>query len=111
MVGNKAFAAVLSKALGQYVKDTLCGTKALHRDDWQRILRLRDEWGADDPYGDFELLLGSALLGLKIANLPVRYRARIYGETNIQRFSGGGSLLRLAIAGYRRIWVRPSTPR
>jgi SAM-dependent methyltransferase len=107
MLGNKLFAGLLSVVLGQYVKDTLCGTKALHRDDYARIVQRRHEFGVLDPYGDFDLLLGSALLGLKISNVPVRYRARIYGDTNIHRFSGGAVLLRLAIAGYRRIWVHP----
>jgi SAM-dependent methyltransferase len=107
MVGNKFFAALLSRVLGQYVKDTLCGTKAILRPDWELIRRRRDELGAPDPYGDFELLLGSALLGLKITNLPVRYRARRYGDTNIQRFSGGAMLAKLAAAGFRRIWIRP----
>jgi SAM-dependent methyltransferase len=109
MIGNKFFAALLSRVLGQYVKDTLCGTKAILRPDWERILRRREELGATDPFGDFELLLGSALLGLKITNLPVRYRARRYGETNIQRFSDGAMLARLVAAGFRRIWIQPVT--
>jgi SAM-dependent methyltransferase len=107
MVGNKFFAAMLSRVLGQYVKDTLCGTKAILRQDWELIRRRRDELGAEDPYGDFELLLGSALLGLKITNLPVRYRARRYGEIEIERFSGAAMLARLVGAGFRRIWLRP----
>jgi SAM-dependent methyltransferase len=107
MIGNKLFAILLSRVLGQYVKDTLCGTKAILRTDWELIRRRREELGAEDPYGDFELLLGSALLGLKITNLPVRYRARRYGEIEIERFSGGAMLARLVAAGFRRIWVRP----
>jgi glycosyltransferase involved in cell wall biosynthesis len=107
MVGNKAFAALLSRVLGQYVKDTLCGTKAILRSDWELIRRRRTELGAEDPYGDFELLLGSALLGLKITNLPVRYRARRYGDIEIERFSGAAMLAKLVAAGFRRIWVRP----
>ena len=107
MLGNKMFAWLLSFVLGQYVKDTLCGTKALHRDEYKRIADRRGEFGVLDPFGDFDLLLGAALLGLKISNVPVRYRARIYGDTNIRRFSSGGTLLRLAISGYRRIWVAP----
>lgn len=109
MVGNRLFAAVLSRVLGQYVKDTLCGTKVIHRDDWARIAQRRGELGPEDPFGDFEILLGGALLGLKISNLPVRYRARVYGQTNIHRFGDGASLLRLAAAGFRRIWVKPSS--
>lgn len=106
MIANQLFASLFSWLLGQYVKDTLCGTKVLWRSDYERMERQRHELDEDDPYGDFELLLGASMLGLKIENLPVRYRARTYGETNIERFSGGALLLRLAIAGYRRIWIR-----
>jgi SAM-dependent methyltransferase len=107
MLGNKFFAGLFGFILGQYVKDTLCGTKVLHRDDYERILARRHEFGTEDPYGDFDLLLGASLVGLKILNIPVRYRARVYGDTNIRRFSEGGTLLKLAAAGYRRMWVRP----
>jgi glycosyltransferase involved in cell wall biosynthesis len=107
MLGNKFFAVLLSWVLGQYVKDTLCGTKVISRADYDRIEAQRHEFGDEDPYGDFDLLLGAGLLGLKIINLPVRYGARTYGDTNIRRFSEGALLLRLAAAGYRRIWIRP----
>jgi SAM-dependent methyltransferase len=107
VLGNRFFASLLSFVLGQYVKDTLCGTKVLHRSQWERIQALRHEFGQEDPYGDFEILLGAALLGLKILNLPVRYGARDYGEPNIQRMTEGPLLLRLALGGFRRIWVRP----
>jgi SAM-dependent methyltransferase len=109
LLGNRFFASLLSFVLGQYVKDTLCGTKVLHRSQWERIQALRSEFGQEDPYGDFEILLGAALLGLKILNLPVRYGARDYGEPNIQRMTEGPLLLRLALGGFRRIWVRPVT--
>lgn len=107
LLGNKGFAWLLSFVLGQYVKDTLCGTKALLGTNYRRIRALRPEFGEDDPYGDFELLLGASLLGLKIVNIPVRYSARVYGASNIHRFSDGRRLLRLAGGGYRRIWMRP----
>jgi SAM-dependent methyltransferase len=109
MLGNKFFAGLLSFVLGEYVKDTLCGTKVLLREDYDRIRSRRGEFGDDDPFGDFELLLGAAQVGLKIVNLPIRYSARIYGDTNIQRFSNGGMLLRLTGAGFKRIWMRPVT--
>jgi len=107
MVANRLFAWLMSAVLGQYVKDTLCGTKALRRSDYERMMAMRREIRAEDPYGDFDFLLGASLLGLKILNVPVRYGARTYGETNIQRFSEGGKLARLAAAGFRRIWVDP----
>jgi glycosyltransferase involved in cell wall biosynthesis len=107
MIANRMFAVLMSAVLGQYVKDTLCGTKALHRDDYRKMMAKRHEIGVEDPYGDFDFLLGASILGLKILNVPVRYGARTYGETNIERFSGGGMLARLAAAGFRRIWIRP----
>jgi SAM-dependent methyltransferase len=107
LVGNKFFAGLLSFVLSQYVKDTLCGTKVLFREDYLQLANRRHELGAEDPFGDFDLLLGASLAGYKIANVPVRYGARVYGETNIQRFSSGGKLLRLSLAAFRRIWVRP----
>lgn len=110
LLGNKAFAGIMSLVLGQYVKDTLCGTKVLHRDDYERIRIRAKELDTEDPFGDFELLLGASLLGMKIVNVPVRYQARMYGETNIQRFGHGGMLARLVLAGYRRLWLRPVDP-
>lgn len=107
LLANRLFAWTLSSVLGQYVKDTLCGTKVMRKRDYERIMDKRVEVGGEDPYGDFDLLLGAALLGMKILNVPVRYGARRYGDTNIQRFSGGGLLARLAAGGFRRIWVRP----
>ncbi len=107
LLANRLFASLMSVVLGQYVKDTLCGTKVMRRGDYERIMAKRDEVGGEDPYGDFDFLLGAALLGLKILNVPVRYGARTYGDTNIQRFSGGGQLARLAVGGFRRIWIRP----
>jgi hypothetical protein len=107
MVGNKFFAWLLSFVLGQYVKDTLCGTKAMLREDYLRIAQTRREFEPEDRWGDFDFLLGASLLGMKVLNVPVRYAARTYGDTNMPRFSTGGQLARLAIAGFRRIWIRP----
>jgi len=107
LLGNKLFAVLLSHVLGQFVKDTLCGTKALHRSDWELIRDRRHEFHQEDPYGDFDLLLGASLLGMKIVDVPVRYGARNYGESKMRRFPVGGTFLRLTVAGYRRLWLRP----
>jgi hypothetical protein len=40
---------------------------------------------------------------LKIADMPVRYGARTYGETNIQRWSHGWMLLRMVAVALRCI--------
>jgi SAM-dependent methyltransferase len=96
LLGNKFFSLLFSWLLGQPIKDTLCGTKVLWRKDYQRIARGRAYFGDFDPFGDFDLLFGAARLKLKMVDLPVRYRRRVYGETNIQRWKHGALLLRMA---------------
>lgn len=95
LVGNKVFSLTLSWLLGQSVKDTLCGTKVLWREDYNRIAANRSYFGDFDPFGDFDLLFGAAKLNLRILDLPIRYRQRTYGTTNIQRWRHGVLLLRM----------------
>ncbi|MFN2112250.1 MAG: glycosyltransferase [Anaerolineales bacterium] len=97
LLGNKFFSSAFSWLLGQPIKDTLCGTKVLYRSHYQQIARNRDYFGDFDPYGDFDLLFGAAKLNLKIVDLPIRYRSRVYGSTNIDRFQGGYLLLRMVL--------------
>lgn len=99
LLGNKFFAAALSFVLGQPVKDSLCGTKMILRADYERLLRRIAPFGDFDPFGDFNLLFGSALLDLRIRDVPVRYKDRTYGETNISRFRHGWILFRMTWFG------------
>jgi SAM-dependent methyltransferase len=106
VVGNKLFGLAFTWVIGQPIKDTLCGTKVLWAEDYRLIAANRSYFGDFDPFGDFDLLFGAAKLGLKIVDVPVRYRARTYGETNIQRFRHGGLLLKmLAYAALRLKFV------
>jgi SAM-dependent methyltransferase len=95
MCANKFFSVAFGWTLGQPVKDTLCGTKALSRQDYMRIAANRSFFGDFDPFGDFDLLFGANKLNLKITDIPVRYRERTYGQTNIQRWSHGWLLLKM----------------
>ena len=95
MIANKFFGVAFSWLLGQSVKDTLCGTKVLFRRDYKEIARNRSFFGDFDPFGDFDLLFGAARLNLKIVDLPIRYQARTYGETNINRWRHGALLFRM----------------
>lgn len=96
LLGNKFFALLLSRLLGQPIKDTLCGTKVLWRSDYERIAAGRAYFGDFDPFGDFDLLFGAAKLNFKIVEVPVRYRERTYGRTNISRFAHGWLLLQMS---------------
>jgi SAM-dependent methyltransferase len=102
-VANKFFGVAFSWALGQPVKDTLCGTKVLFKKDYERIAANRAHFGDFDPFGDFDLLFGGNHLHLKIADIPIRYRDRTYGVTNIQRWSHGVLLLRMLLLAIAKI--------
>jgi SAM-dependent methyltransferase len=102
-LGNVAFSQLFTYLLQQPIKDTLCGTKVLWRKDYERIAAGRSYFGDFDPFGDFDLIFGAARLGLKIAEIPVRYRDRSYGETNISRWKHGVLLLRMSAIAARKI--------
>ena len=103
LLANKFFAFLFSWLLGQQVRDTLCGTKALWRSDYERIAQNRSYFGDFDPFGDFDLLFGAARLNLRIVDLAVRYHERLYGETNISRFSHGWLLLQMSAFAARKL--------
>ncbi|ACB77259.1 glycosyltransferase [Opitutus terrae] len=103
LVGNKFFALSLSYVLGQPIKDSLCGTKMVLRSDYERIFRRIEGLGDFDPFGDFNLLFGAALLKLRIRDIPVRYKDRTYGQTNISRFRHGWLLLKMTAFGLLKI--------
>ena len=99
MCANKFFGLAFTWLIGQRIKDTLCGTKVLYRRDYEKISANRAYFGDFDPFGDFDLLFGAAKLNLKIADIPIRYKNRTYGTTNINRFRHGLMLFHmLAVA-------------
>jgi hypothetical protein len=103
MCANKAFGILFTWMLGQPLKDTLCGTKVLRRSDYERIVANRAYFGEFDPFGDFDLLFGAARLNMKIVDVPVRYKERTYGSTNIHRWQHGWLLLRMVLFAARKL--------
>jgi len=103
ILGNKFFSLAFSWLLGQPIKDTLCGTKVLWKKDYNLISENREYFGDFDPFGDFDLLFGAAKMNRKIAEMPVRYRSRKYGNTNINRWRHGWLLLKMVVFAARRI--------
>jgi len=95
-LGNKFFSFLFSSLLGQRFSDTLCGTKCLWKKDYDALAANRAFFGDFDPFGDFDLIFGSAKLNFKIKEIPVHYKERIYGSTNINRFRDGVLLLRMS---------------
>jgi len=97
LLGNKFFSAAFSWLLGQPLRDSLCGTKVLTKANYEHIVENRSYFGDFDPFGDFDLLFGAAKLNLKIVDMPIRYRDRTYGDTNIQRWRHGWLLLQMVV--------------
>src|SRR5204862_5771720 len=106
LVGNKFFSLAFSWLLGQTIRDTLCGTKVLRRTHYEVIAANRSYFGDFDPFGDFDLIFGAAKANLKMIEVPVRYRARKYGETNIHRFRHGWLLLKMSWVAFKRLKLR-----
>lgn len=102
-LGNKLFSLAFTYLLDQRVKDTLCGTKVLFRRDYETIARQRSYFGDFDPFGDFDLIFGAAKLNMKIIEVPIHYRERTYGSTNISRFKHGWLLLQMTLYALRKI--------
>jgi SAM-dependent methyltransferase len=102
-IANYLFARMFSFLLNQRHTDTLCGTKVLLRRDYEEIARNRAYFGDFDPFGDFDLIFGAAKLNLKTAEVPIRYAAREYGQTNISRFSHGWLLLRMVAFAFIKL--------
>ena len=103
LCANKVFGMLFSWLLDQPVKDTLCGTKALRRADYGKLAANRQYFGDFDPFGDFDLLFGADKLNLKIHDIPIRYRNRTYGQTNIRRWRHGWLLLRMVLFAARKL--------
>ena len=102
-IANHMFGWLFSWLMEQRVRDTLCGTKVLTRRNYDIIAANRPYFGEFDPFGDFDLIFGSARMGLKIVEVPITYRERTYGDTNISRWSHGVLLLKMLLFAAWRI--------
>lgn len=103
IIGNKFFSMMFTWILNQRIKDTLCGTKVISRQNYEKLKEVKKYFGDFDPFGDFDLIFGAAKMNLKFAEVPIRYKARIYGETNISRFKHGWMLLKMTFFAMRKI--------
>jgi SAM-dependent methyltransferase len=103
LIANKTFSYLFSWLLNQRYTDTLCGTKVMRRNDYYRLREGKSYFGDFDPFGDFDLIFGASKLNLKSVDLPIRYAARSYGETQISRFRHGMMLLQMVVFAFFKI--------
>lgn len=99
-LGNKIFSVIFTWIFGQRFKDTLCGTKALFRNDYLYMKKSYKKYFKMDPFGDFALIFGAIKKNLKVVEIPVRYKERTYGSTNISRFKHGLILLKMVVKAF-----------
>jgi SAM-dependent methyltransferase len=102
-LANRSFSVLFSWLLNYRLTDTLCGTKVLRKAHYDKIAANRNYFGEFDPFGDFDLIFGAAKLNLKMVEIPIRYQARYYGETQISRFADGWLLLRMVAFAWRKL--------
>ena len=103
ILGNKFFSFAFSFFLDTPIKDTLCGTKVLFKRDYAEIAHNRSYFGDFDPFGDYDLIFGASKLNYKILEIPIRYKARRYGTTNIHRFRHGLLLFKMVLFAARKL--------
>ena len=103
LIGNKFFSFAFSWLLGQPIRDTLCGTKVISKENYQEIEKNRAYFGDFDPFGDYDLIFGASKLNLKIVDLPIRYQDRTYGTTNINRWRHGALLFKMIFVAAKRL--------
>ena len=102
-IGNKFFSLAFSWLLGQPIKDIVCAAKVFRKRDYEQIAANCSCSGDFDPCGDFDLIFGAAKRNLKLVDLPIRYRERTYGTTNISRGRQGLLLFRMVAFAAQRI--------
>jgi len=102
---NRTFSVLFTWLLNQRLTDTLCGTKVLTKKNYEKIVANRSYFGDFDPFGDFDLIFGASKLNLKIVEVPIRYAAREYGETQISRFRHGWLLLKMVVFAYKKLKI------
>jgi glycosyltransferase involved in cell wall biosynthesis len=92
LVGNVGFALITGIVLKARISDALAGTKIFPKDLFKGDL-CKDAIRLD-PFGDLFIIRRATKTKCKIITFDCEYKARVYGETNIPRWSGGAKMLK-----------------
>jgi len=101
-LGNRFFGNLFTWLLKQRFTDTLCGLKALSKRNYLKIRKEINYFGDFDPFGDFELIFGVIKNNLKVADIPVKYYPRQYGQTKTKVFRHGILLLKMSWIAFKK---------
>ncbi len=100
-LGNRFFQFFISKIINEPLTDSLCGTKVFKKSNIDDLYRWQKIFNVKDPFGDFDMIFSAAYSGQKIVELPISYKERRYGTTQISRFKDGYKLLVYLIFSFR----------
>jgi hypothetical protein len=102
-IGNYFFAVLFSLLFRKRITDTLCGTKIFFKKDWIKIKKNISNWGINDLWGDYDLLIGAYKNNLKITEVPVTYYERKENETKMTSvfFNGIRMLIIVLVSFYK----------
>lgn len=100
-LGNRFFQFFISKIINEPLTDSLCGTKVFKKSNLDDLYRWQKIFNVKDPFGDFDMIFSAAYSGQKIVELPISYKERRYGTTQISRFKDGYKLLIYLLASFR----------
>ncbi len=104
--GNIFFAVLVSYITNSRVSDTLCGTKCFKTSDIEKFDEFENKNDISDLWGDFNILFASSFYGLKIIDLPIRYKRREEGETKMnKRFFFFKNMLRTCFKAFIRFKI------
>jgi glycosyltransferase involved in cell wall biosynthesis len=98
VLGNYFFGCLWNFTAKQPINDSLCGSKIFKKSN---LNLLPERIKEIDPYGDFSIIASAILNKSKTISVPITYRARTYGQTNIARWRGGLELLRIWLKLHR----------
>ena len=100
-LGNRFFQFFISKIINEPLTDSLCGTKVFKKSNLDDLYRWQKIFNVKDPFGDFDMIFSAAYSGQKIVELPISYKERRYGTTQISRFKDGYKLLVYLLSSFR----------
>ncbi len=103
-IGNRFFGFLFTIILKQRFTDTLCGFKAISKSNYLKIRKQIEYFGDFDPFGDFELIFGAIKNNLKVAEIPVHYQPRQYGESKAYGYSFS-SFIKHGLLLFRMTWI------
>ena len=99
-LGNKLFGIILSFIMEQRNTDTLCGTKAFFKKQFDSFII---GGAGGDAWGDFDLLFEAAKRKLKMVELPIHHKARQRGKSKMKPFQHGASIFKTCFRGLKEM--------